>query len=217
MSEYAQPGESAGTGASTGASVPAPPAYGPRLRPPWSLRLAGLCWGAAGVLFAFTPLVAALMIRSQYLSLHANAGRLAGLIDGLGPDEFVKIEPYLAAFERFEAAIADASGWAILLLLALYACFAAASLALYLLLSIASARGQNWARIISTAIASLAAVAAFLVWQAFAAVSWLPVNALAMNHAGLALIALHIAGIVFAWLPASNSFVRERRAARTTA
>lgn len=183
-------------------------------RPPWSLRLAGICWILAGVVFALTPLVAALLLRSQYVSLRGSAFRVADLTDRFTPEQFVRLEPYLADFERIEAAVGDASGWALLPILLFYLCFAALTLACYLPLGIATARGVTWVRVVATVIAALGSTAVFALWQAFAAFSWLPLKALSANHLGLVLIALHIAGIVFAWLPSANAYARERAASR---
>lgn len=194
---------------------PAPPLLRPRA--PWTLRLAGLCWAAAGVVFALVPLLAALMLRSQYLSLRRGAFRAADLADRFSPEELLRLEPYLAEFERFEAVVADASGWTVLPLVLMYAAFALTSLTCYLLLAVATARGVNGARIVATVIAGFGCLAVFALWQTFVAFAWLPVNALNANHAGLVIIALHIAGIVFAYLPRSNAYVRQRSAAARAA
>lgn len=197
------------------------PSPDPRYRTPrasaWSLKLSGWLWAASGALFALGPLLSVLLLWAQYASLRRQAVRLAGLADSFDADDLLQIEHYLAEFERIEAIVVDASAWVLVPALILYLLFAAVSLTGYILLGRRTALGDNWARITATVLACLSTPLVFLVWQGFAALSWLPVDALWANHIGLVLIALHTAGVVFAWLPASNAYVRQRRAERAAA
>lgn len=181
---------------------------------PWSLRLAGVSWIAAGVVFALGPALVALLLQLQYASLKRQAFRLAGLAGAVDPTELLQVEQYLAEFDRIEALVVDAAGWILVPLLVVYACLALLSLAGYLVFGVWTVRGANWARITGTALCGVSTPVALLVWLLFAGLSWIPLDALWANHAGLVLMALHVLGIVFAWLPASNAYVRARRAAR---
>lgn len=183
-------------------------------RSPLTLRLAGWAWAVAGVVFAITPIIAALMLRGQYRSIRRDGTRLATLIERLDQTDSVRVQPYIEMLEQVEQRIVDASWWAFTLALLLYLVFAVLALATYLSLSWATVRGMNGARITATVLAVLGTLIVFQTWQFFAAISWMPVTALSASHAGLAIIALHTAGTVLVWLPTSNAYVRERRLAR---
>ncbi|XPP26109.1 MAG: hypothetical protein ACNYNX_10895 [Leucobacter sp.] len=200
-------------------SSPAPGAARPaeRNRAPWSLRLAGISWITAGVVFALGPALVVLLLQLQYGSLKRQAFRLAGLAGTVDPTDLLEVELYLAEFDRIEALVFDAAGWVLIPLLIVYVCVALLSLAGYLVFGIWTIRGANWARITGTALCGVSTPIAVLLWLLFASLSWIPLNALWANHAGLVLIALHVLGIAFAWLPPSNAYVRERRARRPRA
>lgn len=192
------------------AGAVAPP--GPqRIRPPLSLRIAGIAWILAGFVFSLGPALVALLLQLQYASLKRQAFRLAGLADTVDPTELLEVEQYLAEFDRIEAIVVDAAGWILIPLLILYACLALASLTCYLVFGIWTVRGANWARITGTVLCGLSTPLVFAVWLFFAGFEWVPLDALRANYAGLALIALHVLGLVLVWLPASNAYVRSRR------
>ena len=184
------------------------------MRSPWQLKLAGWVWIASGLVFALGPALAVVLLEAQYRSLRRQVFGAAGIADRFDSEDLLQIEHYLTEFERFEATVLEASGWVLGILLVVYACFALVSFGSYALLARRTALGDNWARILSTVLACLSTPLIFLVWELFAALSWLPIGALWANHLGLVLIALHTAGVVFSWLPASNAYVRQRRAAR---
>lgn len=177
------------------------------------LRLAGWAWATAGVVLVLVPLVATLLLRGQYRALKRDGSRISTLIEHLDRGDFIELEPYVERIEQLEQSVLGASGWAFALALILYLVLAAITLLCYVLLSWATARGMNWARIAGTLLAALGAGMVFQLWQLFAVLDWLPLTALRANHAGLAIVALHVAGCVLAWLPASNDYVRQRRAA----
>lgn len=177
---------------------------------PWSLRLASWCWAIAGFVFVLTPALATLLLWLQYRSLRGQAYRLTDLAELVDVGDRIDLAPYLAEFERIEAWLLDVSGWVLLLIGLLYLLGGGLCLVLYLLVSRFTARGENWARITGTMLAVLSSIVAAFVWQAFLPIAWLPVDALWANHLGLVLIALHVAGVVLVWLPASNAFVRQR-------
>lgn len=187
-----------------------------QMRSPWQLKLAAWIWVVSGAVFALGPALAVLLLEAQYRSLKRQVFGVADIADRFDTDDLLQIEGYLTEFERFEAAVLDASAWAIGLLLIIYACFALISFAAYALIGRRTGLGDNWARIVATVLACLSTPLIFLVWQLFAALSWLPIGALWANHLGLVLICLHTAGVVFSWLPASNDYVRLRRTARLT-
>lgn len=197
-------------------SIAPPSAWAPP-RTPWSLQTAGWIWVVAGALFALGPALTALLLQAQYQSLKRQAFRLADFADSLDTDELLQIERALAEFERVEAAVFEASGWVWAVLLIVYLCAATISFAAYALLARRTALGDQWARVTATVLAALSTPLIFLVWQLFAALSWLPVTALWANHLGLVLIVLHTAGVVCSWLPASNAYVRWRSSARRVA
>jgi len=177
-------------------------------RSPWSLRLASWCWGVAGFVFVLGPGLAVLLLWMQYRALRRSTDRIASLTELFGLQDTVDLEPYLERVDAFEAWFLQTSGWVLVLLLIAYVVAAAAILAAYLLICTYTLRGANAARVLGTVLAGLSTLIAFVVWQAFATVAWLPLDALAVNHLGLLLMGLHVAGIVFAWLPASNRFAR---------
>ncbi len=177
---------------------------------PWSLRLASWCWAIAGFVFVLTPALATLLLWLQYRSLRGQAYRLTDLAELVDAGDRIDLAPYLAEFERIEAWLLGVSGWVLLLIGLLYLLGGGLCLVLYLLVSRFTARGENWARITGTVLAVLSSIVAAFVWQAFLPIAWLPVDALWANHLGLVLIALHVAGIVLVWLPASSAFVRRR-------
>lgn len=191
----------------------APPA---RAVAPWSLRLAGISWITAGAVFALGPALVLLLLQLQYASLKRQAFRLADLAGTIDPTDLLEVERYLAEFDRIEGIVFDSAGWVIIPLLIIYGCLALVSFIGYLILGIWTVRGANWARITATALCGISTPIAVLVWLLFASLSWIPLNALWANHAGLVLIALHVLGIVFAWIPPSNAYVRARRAARVS-
>ena len=195
----------------------APPIAWAPPRTPWSLKAAGWIWVVSGALFALGPALATLLLQAQYQSLKRQAFRLADFADSFDTDELLQIERTLAEFERVEAAVLDASGWVWAMLLIVYLCAAAISFAAYALLGRRTALGDQWARVTATVLAALSTPLIFLVWQLFAALSWLPVTALWANHLGIVLIVLHTAGVVCSWLPASNAYVRWRSSARRAA
>lgn len=177
---------------------------------PWSLRLASWCWAIAGFVFVLTPALATLLLWLQYRSLRGQAYRLTDLAELVDVGDRIDLAPYLAEFERIEGWLLGVSGWVLLLIGLLYLLGGGLCLVLYLLVSRFTARGENWARITGTVLAVFSSIVAAFVWQAFLPIAWLPVDALWANHLGLVLIALHIAGIVLVWLPASNAFARQR-------
>lgn len=181
-------------------------------KPPWTLRLGSLCWIIAGLSLALTPLIAALLIRSQYLSLRRNGYIIAELADRLDPADAVELEPYIAEFERIEALVLSAPGWVIGLAIVTYVLTALVTLAGYLTISLASARGVDWTRYAGSALAFVSSIIVFQLWQLFAAIAWMPITALLTNHLGLVAIALQVTGAVLVFLPPSNTYVRERRA-----
>ena len=178
-------------------------------RAPWSLRVASWAWGSAGTVLMLTPLLATLLLWLQYRSLRKNAIRLADAAEWLAPPETIDLEPYIAGLERFEAWLANTSGWLLPVILVLYLVAAGAILAAYLIISKYTLLGSRTARILGTVFSAMASIVVFMVWQTFAAISWMPVDALWSNHLGLVVIALHVLGTVLVWIPASNDFVRE--------
>lgn len=179
-------------------------------RSPWQLKAAGIAWVFAGVLFALGPFLAAVLLNLQYSSLRSEALRLIGLVDGADRSDLLQIERYITEFERIEAWFFESAGVVFLPLIVGYIAMAAPALVCYLVFGLGTARGANWARITATVLACVSFPLIASVWIFVAAFSWIPLNALWANHIGLALIALHAIGVVFAWLPASNTFVRRR-------
>lgn len=182
----------------------------------WSLRLAAWSWGVAGSLFVLVPLAAALLLRSQYRGLMRNADRASELLEFVNGSGVLDTTDVLTA-EQVRDALASVDDvlsstplWAIVMMLVVYVLIAGALLAVALVVAGCTGRAHQWARITGTVLAVLTALAVFQLWSFFAAVSWLPINALAANHIGLIVIGLLTAGIVFAWLPASNRAVRAR-------
>lgn len=178
------------------------------------MRFASWSWGAAGFIFALAPVLAALLLWLQYRSLRGNAYRLADLTALVAPSDTIDLTPYIAEFERAEAWILGTAGWMLVVILVLYLLAAAAIVAAYLTVSTHTAQGSGTARALGTVLSILSSIAVLLIWQTFAAISWLPVDALWANHLGLVIVALQILGIVLVWLPASNRFVRESAAAQ---
>lgn len=176
---------------------------------PWSLRLASWAWGIAGVVLMLTPLLSTLLLWFQYRSLRKNAMRFADVTGWLAPPETIDLEPYVIGLERFEAWLANTSGWLLPLVLVLYLVGAGAILAAYLMIGKYTSLGSRTARIFGTVLSAIASVVVLMIWQAFATIAWLPVDALWSNHLGLVVIALHVLGAVLVWIPASNGFVRE--------
>lgn len=189
-----------------------PDARGAIAGAPWSLRIAAWAWGAAGFIFAFGPLLTALLLWLQYSSIRRNAYRIADLAEVVDTTDTIDLAPFIAEFERIEAWALNASGWLVTVVLLLYLVAAAAILAAYLIICRYTGLGANSARVLGTVLALLSSTVAAMVWQVFAAISWLPVDALWANHLGLVLIALHTTGIVLVWIPASNTFVRAQHA-----
>jgi len=177
------------------------------MSPPWSLRYASWVWGAAGFIFALGPLLAALLLWLQYRSLRKNAFRLTDLIEQFAPANTVDLEPYIAEFERIENWLLTSAGWMPTLLLALYLLSAAATIAAYLTICKYTHLGARTAHVFGTILSIVSAFIVFTIWQAFAAISWLPIDALWANHLGLVIISLHLLGVVLVWLPASNRYV----------
>ena len=175
---------------------------------PWSLRIAAWAWGAAGFVFALAPLLATLLLWLQYRSLRKNAYRVTDLITLIAPDDTVDLAPYIDAFERAEVWLMNTAGWMLVLVLALYLIAAASMLAAYLVIAKYTLHGSRTARAFGTVLSVLSGAIVFAVWQAFAAISWLPIDALWANHLGLVIITLHALGVALVWLPASNSYAR---------
>lgn len=184
---------------------PSPP------RAPWSLKLAGASWIVAGIALVLVPLVAALLVRSQYLSLRRNGYFVADLAERLDPGDYVQLEPYIVQFEQLEAMALGTPGWLLWLLVVTYAIVALVTLACYLLIGIATARGIDWTRWAGSVLAVISSLVVLQLWQFFAVIAWLPVTALHTNHVGLAAMVLQIAGVVFAFIPPSNAYIRQRR------
>lgn len=186
-------------------------------RTPWSLRIAAWAWAAAGFVFALCPLLATLLLWLQYRSLRKNAYRITDLIALFAPDGTVDLAPYIDTFERAEAWLLGAAGWMLVLILALYLVAAASIIAAYLVVAKYTLLGSRTARAFGTVLSVLSGSAVLWVWQAFAAIAWLPVDALWANHLGLAVVALHALGVALVWLPASNSFARSLASKRISA
>lgn len=183
-------------------------------RPPATLRLAAWAWIGGGTLLILTPLAAAALLGLQYRSLRRNAYRLTDLTDWLDRDDALDLAPYIAEFERIETWLMQASAWVLPLLMLCYLLSAIACITIYLLVGRYTRIGSNGARITGTVLAALSAPLILLVWQFFVGFSWLPLDALWANHLGLAAVALHAIGVVLAWLPPSNAFVRDRSPSR---
>ena len=177
-------------------------------RAPWSLRIAAWAWAIAGFVFALGPLLAALLLWLQYRSLRGNAYRITDLIAIFAPDETIDLAPYIAEFERIEAWLVGTAGWMFVVILALYLLAAASTVAAYLVVAKYTRLGSRTARVFGTVLSVLSGAVVLSIWQAFAAISWLPIDALWANHLGLVIVALHALGIVLVWLPASNAYVR---------
>lgn len=195
---------------------PVTPQQIPLQHAPWSLRLAGIVWALAGLVFVLAPALAAFLLRAQYLSVRGQALRAADLAERIDPSDLLRLEPYLDEFARIEQIVLGASGWVVGLTTVVYVVVALVTLCGFIALSVATARGANWARITSTVLAAVALIIAFFVWQTIAVLAWLPITALAANHAGLVLMALLATGIVLAWLPRSNRYVRSRALRRSS-
>lgn len=185
--------------------------------PPWALRIGSWAWAAAGFVLALGPVLAALLVWLQYRSLRKNAYRLTDLVEVLTPDDVVNLAPYVAEFERVEAVLAGSAGWVVMLTLGLYLLAAAAIIAAYLVTTKYTLLGSRTARIFGTSLSLISGIAVFFVWQTFAAVAWLPIDALWANHLGLVVIALHIVGVVLVWLPGSNNYFRTLASKRIAA
>ncbi|WP_449277643.1 hypothetical protein [Leucobacter sp. GX24907] len=185
-------------------------------RSSWSLKLAAWSWGLSGVLLVLVPVAAVLMLRAQYLGLLRNAERTSDLLDFvngsglLDTTDVITAEQLRETLMTIDQAFSVTPVWVVVVLALLYALVAAITLVLYLLIARCTARAQQWARITGTILAVLSALAILQLWAFFAALAWLPINALLTNHVGLVVIGLQIAGIVFVWLPASNRAVRAR-------
>lgn len=199
-----------------------PPAYAPlpsstapqRLRSPLTLKLAGIAWMLAGVVFSLGPVLTAMLLHLQYLAIRRQVFAAAGTAEAVDPTELLNLQQYLEQFEQWERAIQDALGVLLVPLAILYALLAAAMLVVYLVLGWRTMRGANWARITGTVLCALSAPLILTVWLFFLGFEWLPLSALRANSAGIALLALNATGAVLAWLPASNAYVRARRLAR---
>lgn len=177
-------------------------------RTPWSLRIAAWSWGAAGFVFALAPLLATLLLWLQYRSLRKHAYRLTDLITLFAPDDTIDLAPYIDVFERAEAWLMNTAGWMFVLILALYLLAAASILAAYLVIAKYTLLGSRTARAFGTVLSVISGTLVLAVWQMFAAISWLPIDALWANHLGLVIIALHVLGVALVWLPASNSYAQ---------
>lgn len=186
-------------------------------RAPWSLRIAAWSWRAAGVVFALAPLLATLLLWLQYRSLRKNAYRITDLIALFAPDDTVDLAPYIDAFEHAEAWLVNTAGWMFVLILALYLVAAASTLAAYLVVAKYTLLGSKTARAFGTVLSVLSGAVVLWVWQAFATIAWLPIDALWANHLGLVIVALHALGVSLVWLPASNGFARSLASKRISA
>lgn len=196
----------------------------PPIRPPervssWSLRLAAWCWGIAGIVSSLVPPATAFLLWWQYRGLQRNterAGDLLDFVNGSGvldTTDVITAEQLRDALAAVDGALASTPVWVVVVLIVVYALVAGVLLVLYLVIARCTGRAHEWARITGTVLAVISVLGMFQAWSFFAAVAWVPLDALAANHAGLAIMALHIAGIVLVWLPASNLAVRARRQA----
>lgn len=179
----------------------------------WPHRVAAWLWGAAGFVLALGPVLAVVLLWLQYRSLRRNAYRAVDAAEFVDPSETIDLSPAIAQFERIEDQVLGFAGWVIPVIALLYLLVAGGTVFVYLLLCRFTARGAVWARVIGTVLAAGSSIAAFAVWQFFAAVSWIPITALWVNHLGLVLIGLHVAGLVFAWIPSGSPSAPARRGA----
>ncbi len=174
---------------------------------PWSLRLASWIWGLAGIVFACGPALAMLLLWLQYRSLRTQAFRSADIAEFLIPSESFDLAPIIAEAKRIEGGVFSTASWWLFLVLGLSLLAAAAIVAAYLVVCKYTVLGTNTARVFGTFLSAVSSLAVLMIWQTFAVISWLPIDALWANHLGLVVIGLHLAGAVLVWLPSSNAFV----------
>lgn len=182
----------------------------PALRPPLSFRIAGSAWIVAGVIVALGPLLVWVLLQAQYASLRREGMRYLGIIDGVDRDDLLQLERYLESFESIERGLFGSLGTLLLPVIIGYAAIALLMLGCYVALGVFTLRGAHWARITGTVLSAVSAPFIVAMWVTVLTISWLPVNALWANHIWLAVLALHTVGVVCAWLPSANRFVRER-------